>query len=139
MTFVIIITLIIVGALCASEYLEQKAPQARPLIDYLRTYKGWIGLVSMALGLFSLIRVLFYIGSWLRYAPVHGLIAVFSYLLLIVLGVILAQEMIKRFMGSNDAVMNVNKKILTQFSAMTDRLGLTAIVTGLVNLLLWIT
>lgn len=139
MTFVIIITMIIVGALCASEYVQQKAPQSRPLIDYLKVYKGWIGLVSMALGLFSLIRVLFYLGSWLRYAPVHGLIALFSYLLLVVLGVILAQEMIKKFMGSNEAVMNINKKIMTQFSAMTERLGLTAIITGLVNLLLWIT
>ncbi len=139
MNYIIIFTMIIVGALAASNYLEQKVSQVKPALDFMMPYKGWIGLVSMAIGLFWLIRLMFYIGTLLRYNTVASLIFIFSLLLMVVLGILMAQEMIKKFMGSNEAVMKANSKVLTKFSSMQERLGLMCIIAGFVNLLLAIT
>ncbi len=139
MTFVFILTLIIIGAVAAADYIERKIPQSKTVLDFIKPHDAWIGLVSLILGIFWLLSIVISLGTRLRNDSVGTLIFIVSLALLIILGMILAQNYIKQYTGKNKSITHFNQKIMAKFVPLKEKLGQLAIVTGLFNLLLIIT
>jgi hypothetical protein len=139
MTFVIIISLLVIGAVAAAGFVENKIPQSKSGLDFVKPHAQWVGLVSLVLGFYWIIKVLFYLGVMLKYKFVLTLIIIASSLLLIILGFLLAQPLIMQLVGKNKNVSDVTDRMTKKFSPITEKLGLAAICAGLLNLLLAIT
>ncbi|MBL4772819.1 MAG: hypothetical protein JKX98_04235 [Alcanivoracaceae bacterium] len=136
MTFVFILTLIIIGVVAAADYIEHKIPQSKMALDFIKPHDAWIGLVSFILGVFWLLSIVISLGTRLRFDPIGTLVYIVSLALLIILGIILAQNYIRQYTGKNKKITNYNQKIMAKFSPFKEKLGLLAIVTGFFNLLL---
>ena len=139
MYYVFILTLIITGAVAASGFLQNKIPQTKVALDFLNPHSMWIGLVSLVLSLFWFFKVIIHIGTMLKWAPVNTLIYLASVLILMVLGFLLAQGLFKQFAGKNAKVDEMLKAGVDKFGPLTEKLGLAAVIAGLVNLLIYIT
>ncbi|HHL31369.1 MAG TPA: hypothetical protein ENJ41_02200 [Oceanospirillales bacterium] len=139
MSFIFIITLIVIGAVAAADYLTDKIPQTKNFLDYIKPHSNWVGLVSFILGLFWLLRVLFSLGTMLRLYPIHTLFMIAALLLMIVLGLLMAQSYIKPHASKNKNINNFNDSIINKYAPMKEKLGQSAIIVGLLNLLLQIT
>jgi len=139
MTFVTIMTLIIIGAVAAANYIEHKVPQSKTALNFIKPYSTWIGLVSFILGIFWLLVVVISLGTRLKADAIGTLILIASLLLLIILGIILAQDYIRQYTGKNKSINNFNNLIVAKFLPLKEKLGQVAIIAGLFNLLLKIT
>ncbi|MFK8013492.1 MAG: hypothetical protein AB8B80_15745 [Marinicellaceae bacterium] len=139
MSFIFILALIIIGAVAASGFVEKKLPQVKSVMEFIKPHSQWVGLVSLVLGIFWLFRILFYLGTMLKYFFVLTLIQIASNLLLIILGFLLAQPLIMQLVGKNKNVSEAADKMRDKFAPLKEKLGLAAIAFGLVNLLLLIT
>lgn len=135
----VIITLLIIGAVAAAGFVEKKIPQSKTGLNFVKPHAQWIGLVSLVLGLFWIIKLLFNLGIMLKYKFVMTLILIASYLLLIIIGFLLSQPLIMQLVGKNKNVSDVADKMKAKFTPLTEKLGLAAIAAGLINLLLYIT
>jgi len=139
MTFVFILTLIIVGAVAAADYIEHKIPQSKTVLDFIKPHDAWIGLISLILGIFWLLSIVISLGTRLRFDPIGTLVYIVSLSLLIILGMILAQNYIRQYTRGNKSITNFNQKMMAKFMSLKEKLGQAAILTGLFNLLLKIT
>ena len=140
MAFVFVLALLVLGMVAASGLVEKKIPQTKVGLDFVKPFANWIGLVSMVLGLYWLFRVIFNLGTYLKYVPIAlVIIKVTSYLILVVLGFLLAQSLFAQFSGKNEKVDEMLKAGVDKFGPLTEKLGLAAIAAGLLNLLLYIT
>ena len=140
MTFVLVLTLIILGVVAASGFVENKIPQSKKGLDFVKPHAPWVGLVSMVLGLYFLIKVLIHLGTFLKYVPIAlVIIKLASYLLLVVLGFLLAQTLLRQVLGKNESATGSIDKMVDKFTPLKEKLGLAAIGAGLLNLLLAIT
>lgn len=140
MAFVFIISLLVIGIIAASNVVENKIPQTKVGLGYIKPYANWIGLVAMVLGLYWLVKVIIHLGTFLKYVPIAlVIIKVASYLILIVLGFLMAQSLLTQFSGKNAKVDEMLKAGMDKFGPLKEKLGLAAIGAGLLNLLLNIT
>jgi len=140
MTFVFILTLIILGVVAASGLVENKIPQSKTGLDFIKPHAAWIGLVSMVLGLYFLLKFIFNLGTILKYVPIAlVIIKLVSYLIMVILGFLLAQELLRQVLGKNDSATESIDKMVGKFTPLKEKLGLAAIGAGLLNLLLAIT
>lgn len=140
MDFVFIVALLILGLVAASGFVEKKIPQSKIGLDFVKPYASWVGLVSMVLGLYFLIKVVINLGTLLKYVPIAlVVIKVTSYLILVVLGILLAQGLLRQLTGKHDKANESLDKVLDKFAPLKEKLGLAAIAAGLLNLLLSIT
>lgn len=139
MYFILILTLIIIGAVAAAGLVERKIPQTKAAMDLIKPQSEWVGLVSLVLGIYWLFKVLFHLGTMLKYVFVLTLIQIASYALLIILGFLLAQPLLMQFIGKNKGVSDAAEKMKNKFTPLKEKLGLAAIALGFVNLLLYIT
>ena len=139
MYIIFILILIIIGAVAAAGFVEKKVPQTKSAMEFIKPNSEWVGLVALVLGIFWLLRTLFYLGSSLKYFFVLTLIKIASYILLIIIGFLLAQPLIMQLVGKNKNVTEAADKMKEKFTPLKEKLGLAAIAMGLVNLLLYIT
>jgi hypothetical protein len=140
MAFVFVISLLLIGVIAASGFVENKIPQSKVGLGFIKPYGNWIGLVAMVLGLYFLFKVIIHLGTFLKYVPIAlVVIKVASYLIMVVLGFLLAQSLFAQFTGKNEKVDEMLKAGVDKFGPLTEKLGLAAIAAGLLNLLLYIT
>ena len=139
MYFVFFVTIIIVGLLAASSLVENKVPQIKPVLAYLKPHEGWIGLVSMVLGIFWLLRMLRYIGYAFKFAFLSTLIYLFALFLIIALGFLLSQNLLRKFGAGKPKITDFINKMIDKVAPLKEMLGLTAIGTGLLNLIIRLT
>lgn len=140
MAFVFVISLLVLGLVAASGFVENKIPQSKTALGFVKPYTNWVGLVSMILGLYWLIKIIINLGTYLKYVPiVLVVIKVASYLILVVLGLLLAQGLLRQLTGKHETANESLDKMVDKFSPLKEKLGLAAIAAGLLNLLLYIT
>ena len=139
MFFVYIITLLVIGAIGASAFLEKKIPQSKTVIDFIKPHEGYIGLVSIVLGIYWAIRILFNLGVMLQYVPMLTIIYICTFCVMVILGLLMAQNLLRSFSGSNDKVTNAINKSVDKFAGMKEKLGLAALILAVLNLILRIT
>ena len=141
MAFVFVLSLLLIGIIAASNIVENKIPQSKVGLSFIKPYGNWIGLVAMVLGLYWIVvRVIIDLADFLKYVPIAlVIIKVTSYLILIILGFLLAQSLLTQFSGKNAKVDEMLKAGVDKFGPLKEKLGLAAIGAGLLNLLLYIT
>ncbi len=139
MLYIWILTLIIVGFVAANTFFEKKVPQTKAASDFINPYASWIGLVSLVLGIYWFLRILFNLGSMLKWMPAYTIIWLVSALLLVVVGFLLAQNLLREFSGKNAKVNEMLNSGVDKFAPLKEKLGLAAIGAGLLDLLLRIT
>jgi len=136
MDFLFIIILILLGLVAASTFFAKKLPQTKTIVDLVQPYVGWTGLISMVLGIFWLVRMIAYIGALLKHAPISALVSLASVLIMIVLGFLLSQKLIKQFSKDNKKADEFVQKMNDKFLPFQEKIGLAAVGLGLAGLVL---
>ena len=139
MYYVYLLTLLVIGIVGASAFIESKVPAAKSLTDFLKPHEGYIGLVSIVLGLFWFFKMIFNLGTMLKYLPMLTIIWLISAAVMIVLGLLMGQNLLRSFSGSNKNVTDAINKSVDKFAGMKEKLGLTALVLAVLNLILRLT
>lgn len=134
MFWVYIITMLVLGLVAAAKKIETLLPASKQLTDFLKQSEGWIGVVSVGLSLYWLIRTLWYIKFFFKYALFKFIIVLASIAIMFLLGMILAQPLLRSWTGNNESVNGVINKVVDFASPLKEPLGLLAVVLALINL-----
>lgn len=134
MTFFLIITLLILGFLAAADRIQAMAPGTKDLISFLRQSEGWIGIVSIVLGIIWLFRVL----RWIKYFNLYLFLGLLSALVMIALGFLYAQNVLRGWGKNNESLNDNINKVVDKLAPIKEPLGIAAIVLGVVDLLMYV-
>ncbi len=134
MTFFLIITLLVLGFLAAAERIQAMAPGTKDLISFLRQSEGWIGIVSIVLGIIWLFRVL----RWIKYFNLYLFLGLLSALVMIALGFLYAQNVLRGWTKDNASINDNINKVVDKLAPIKEPLGIAAIVLGVVDLLMYV-
>lgn len=133
MAWIFLITLIVVGLLAASQKVGELIPASKGLTDSLKQAEGWVGLVAVFLGLWWLLRMLYYI-KLIKYAFLTWLIAVLGALVILSLGLVFSNNQLQAWTKSNEKVSGILTKTHNFLEPKKEVLGLTALILALVYL-----
>lgn len=133
MAWIFLITLIVLGLLAASQKIGELIPASKGLTDTLKQSEGWVGLVAVFLGLWWLIRMLWYI-KLIKYAFLTWLIAVLGALVMLALGLLFANSQLQEWTKSNEKVSGMLNKAHAVLEPKKEALGLVALILALVYL-----
>ncbi len=134
MFWVLIITMVVLGLVAAAQKIEMLVPASKQLTDYLKQSEGWIGVVSVGLSIYWLIKVLMHIVGMFKYMFLATVFQLVSIGLMFLLGMVLAQTLLKSWTGGNEKVNGIIDKIVGFATPFKESLGLLAVVMALVNL-----
>lgn len=134
MFWVYIITMLVLGLVAASKKIEDLVPASKQLTDFLKQSESWVGIISVGLSLYWLIRTLWYIKFFFKYALFKFLIVLVSIAIMFLLGMILSQGLLKSWTGGNEKINGMIDKIVGYAEPLKEPLGLLAIVMALINL-----
>lgn len=134
MFWVYIITMLVLGLVAASKKIEDLVPASKQLTDFLKQSENWVGIISVGLSLYWLIRTLWYIKFFFKYALFKFLIVLASIGIMFLLGMILSQGLLKSWTGGNEKINGVIDKVVGLAEPIKEPLGLLAIVLALINL-----
>ncbi|MCB1603121.1 MAG: hypothetical protein R3F25_12545 [Gammaproteobacteria bacterium] len=138
MFWVFLLTMIIVGAIAASGFIQSKIEQSKVAFEFSKPYEGWIGLVSLVLGLYWFFELLFNLGTRLKWVPVLTIIYLVAIVVLIVLALMMSKSLLKSLMGENKASEFVDSTA-GKFESLKEKLGLVAIGLALLLFIIRIT
>lgn len=133
------ILLIIFGLLAVPSLVIAKKPDAKELFDKVAPYMGWIGVVALLNGIWDLVIVVQSLG--LLSAGVRGIV-LFIFILAVALvqlalGFIMAYSLINKYiLSKNPEAQAKGAATLAKLVPMQGRLGLGAIVLGIVYIIL---
>ena len=121
------ITLIILGLLAVPSLLANK-PSAKELLNKIVPYQGWIGIVFFVWGAFGLIQCILNF-----YASVFWVFWLLSQICEVGLGFLLGYGLIAKYaLANNEAAKAKGEAILAKLLPWQGRLGLLAIVLGII-------
>jgi len=133
MSWVFIITLIVLGLIAAAQKVGELIPASKQLTDFLKQSEAWIGLVAIFLGLYWLLRMLWYI-KLIKYAFFMWLIAVLGALVMLSLGLVFSKPQLLDWSKSNEKVTGHLNKVVGLLEPKKEVLGLVALILALVYL-----
>ncbi|MDR1009770.1 MAG: hypothetical protein LBM04_01320 [Opitutaceae bacterium] len=135
------IALIIFGLLAVPSLVLAKKPNAKELFDKVAPYMGTIGIVALLWGVWTLIRVILSL-SMLN-SGIWGVIIWVLFLgiaiIEICLGFIMGYGLIAKYaLGSKPESQAKGQEILAKIVPYQGKLGLGAIIVGIVYTVLWL-
>ena len=133
MSWIFLITLIVLGLIAAAQKVGELIPASKQLTDFLKQSEGWVGLVSIFLGLYWLVRMLWYI-KLIKYAFLTWFIAVLGALVMLALGLVFANGQLQEWLKSNQSVTGHLDKVHGLLAPKKELLGLTALILALIYL-----
>lgn len=132
MDFILVLLLVLLGVLGAANLIVAKRSDAQGAISKLTPYQGWIGIIALLWGVWSLIRLLLHLGSVMGSAPIWGITGLLCCLVMILLGFLLGYPVIAQYVLSKteDARQKADqlRQKLIPFQA---KLGLASIALGI--------
>lgn len=134
MGWIFLITLIVLGLIAAAQKVGELIPASKQLTDFLKQSEGWVGLVSIALALYWIIRMLWYIGPMLKYAFLTWLIGMLGALVMLALGLLFANGQLQEWTKSNEKISGSLNKATAFLEPKKEVLGLAALILALVYL-----
>lgn len=108
MFWVNFVILVLLGLLGIASWLRQRQPSAGQPLGQLEAVGGWLGLFGLVWGAYLLIRALSWIGTMLRFAPVHWIVLVATAVVILALSLILAAPTLRALAGSNGFTRGVD-------------------------------
>ena len=134
MFWVFIITMLVLGLVSAANKIETLVPASKQLTDFLKQSEGWIGVVSVGLSIYWLIKTLMYLKFYFKYALFKFILVLASIAIMFLLGMLLSENLLKTWTGGNEKVNGVIDKITGFATPLKEPLGLLAVVLALINL-----
>ena len=136
MWIITVVVLLLGGVLGAASLIVAKKPNAKELIDKLTPYQGWIGVVLVVWGLWSVIGVLRSMAV-LSVAPGWWLLYLVTTLTELGLGFLLGYGLISKYVLSrNPQAMQKGQELQAKLAMYQGPLGLVAIVLAILFLVL---
>jgi hypothetical protein len=108
MWIVSFLLLIALGLLGIASWLRQRTPGAAGPLAQLESIGGWVGVVGLVWGLWTLIMWISAIGI-LASAPLMMIMGLVSVLVMLALSLILAMPLVKKLAGSNGFTNNLEQ------------------------------
>jgi len=121
------IWLLVLGGLGAASLVARR-PEGRKALAALEPYQGWIGVVSVVVGLWHLIVGLLGVG-FIRWGTLGWLLRVADGLLLTALGLVLGVGILRTFFKS-PAAQNKLDQWTRSLQPYRERLGVAAMILG---------
>lgn len=135
MSIIDALALILLGVLAVPGLIIAKRPDAKRIIDKIAPYQGWIGAVIAIWGIvriFTWLRLFSWLG--LGVGPMIGFVLYTIFVFVsICLGFMLGVGVIKSFVKNPQAQAKMDD-VLARLAPKQGMLGLVAIITGLVML-----
>ena len=128
------ITLILLGCLAVPSLIMTKKPDAKAVFDKIAPYQGIIGIIFALWGVWGIIQCLLNIG-WLSLIPVAWLIWLLVSGVEAALGFILGYGLIsKHLLSKSEAATEKGEKLLQKLLPLQGKLGIAAIVLGVIQI-----
>jgi len=129
--WVLVITLFAIGIVAAGKKIEELVPASKDLVKFLTQSQGWVGLVSIFMGLFWVIKAL----RWIKYFNFNLFVMLVSAIVLIILGFVLSQSTLKTWAVNSKGASDFIDKVVGVFTPHTMVLGLVALGLGVFQLI----
>jgi hypothetical protein len=123
------ICLILCGCLAASTLIAKKQPNAKELIDKLVPIQGYLGLITLVLGLWALINLLMNV-SLVHLVPLRYLVSLAMSICMIALGFLLGFGLINQF------ALSKNPEAAAKGAAMQLKIATYQIPLGVLGIIL---
>ena len=135
MDIVTLVALFVLGAVCASNLIIARKPQAKELLAKVAPYQGWIGALSAIWGGWWLIRWVMHIGA-IKAAPILMITALADALLLLGLGVLCGIGIMKTFIKAQAATEKLDQTVakLAPFQGVLGLAGMGLAVWTLLDI-----
>ena len=130
MFFIFIVTLLTLGFLAASDRIQKMLPATKDLISFLKQSEGWIGIVSVFLALYWLLRILWYI----KYFSIYAFIYLLAALTMLILGILYSQTLLRQWSNKNAKATDALNKVVDKTGPLKETLGLVALILGVLIL-----
>ncbi len=130
MFIVFIITLLTLGLLAAADRIQNMLPATKDLISFLKQSEGWIGIVSVFLGLYWLLRILWYI----KYFNIYFFIYLLAAITMLLLGILYAQTLLRSWSEKNGKATDALNNVIDKAAPLKETLGLVALILGIIIL-----
>lgn len=131
------IILIILGIAAAPSIVLSKKPNAKDMLDKLVPYQGWLGVIVCVIGIWSAIGGILGI-KYLSIAPFYWLAGMAVSLIEVLLGFIMGFGLINKYVLSrNSASEEKGRQLLENLLPMQEKLGIAAIIIGIVALIIF--
>ncbi len=133
MSWIFLITLIVLGLIAAAQKMGELVPASKQLTDFLKQSEGWVGLVAIGLSLYWLIFVVLrYIGPMIKHAFLSWAISVLGVLVMFALGLLFARGQLSEWTKSNEKLHGTIDKAAAFLEPKREMLGLVALILALV-------
>lgn len=131
------IILIISGCLAIPSLIISKKPDAKVLFDKISPYQGWLGLIILIWGLWSIISTLLHMKSMLGSSLILWILYFAIAIVEVLLGFIFSFNLINQYVFSkNEKSQEKAQQLLTKLLPLQGNLGIAAIILGIVSLVL---
>lgn len=125
------IILIALGLLAVPSLVLSRKPDAQELLDKIKPYQGWIGLVACIWGLWGIISMLLSLRLLYR-TPIWWISATGGAVLTALLGFILGYGLInKLILSKNEEAKQKGKEMLAKLAPTEGTLGIVGIILGI--------
>ena len=136
MSIVTIVLLLAGGLLGAANLIAARKPDARALIEKLRPFQGWIGILLVLWGLRDAINVLRSM-TVLSAAPFWWLVSLLTTLTELALGFLLGYGLITKYvLSGRPQALEKGQQLQGQLAKYQGPLGVTAIALAILFVLL---
>lgn len=130
------IILIVLGIAAAPSIILSKKPNAKDILDKLVPFQGWLGVIICIIGIWSLIGSIMGI-KVVGQAPFYWLAGLIVSLVEIVLGFIMGFNLINKYLLSHSpASEEKGLKLMAKLQPMQEKLGIAAIIIGVIALII---
>ncbi len=125
------IVLIALSLLAVPSLVLSRKPDAKELLDKIKPYQGWIGLVACIWGLWGIISMLLSLRLLAR-SPIWWISATGGAVLTALLGFILGYGLInKLILSKNEEAKQKGKEMLAKLAPVEGTLGIIGIFLGI--------
>jgi hypothetical protein len=111
--------------------LLSKQPNAKEILDKIKPYHGWIGIIFCLWGLWGVIQAFVHISA-ISIVPIWWMTWFASCAMEALLGFILGYEIINQhLLSKNDEVKEKGQQLLAKLTPIQNKLGMIAIGLGI--------
>lgn len=136
MGLILVLLLVLLGVLGAANLIVAKRPDAQAAISKLAPYQGWIGVIALLWGIWSLIWLLLHIGSVMGAAPIWAITGLVCCLVMILLGFLLGYPVIMQYvLSKNEEARQKADQLRQKLIPFQAKLGLASIALGIWGLI----
>lgn len=132
--------LIAIGLLAVPSLVLAKKPNAKEIFDKVGPYMGWIGIISILLGIWDLIHAVQSLGLLKS-----GVLAILIWVLIVVMGLvelglgfIMGYSLLSKHALKGEAAAAKGKELLNKLLPLQGKMGISAIIIGIIYVVLCI-